>query len=299
MRTVLVLGASGFLGPHLIAAARAAGRRVLSAGRGAPPAGAPQADEHVPWDALGAMAPRALERLLDVARPEALVSAAALARVEECERDPARARALNAELPGALANLCRTRGVRLVQLSTDLVFGAARPADGGFREEDAPAPVHEYGRSKAAGEARVLRAWPDALVVRLPLLYGDSFGRGLGASDQVLAALARGERPALFSDEWRTPLEAGDAASAVLELAGGDARGLLHVGGPERLTRWELGQALLAARGLAPDAVRAVRRAELALAGPRPEDVSLDSRRARARLGLELRAPRAALAALP
>jgi len=295
MRAVLVLGASGFLGPHLIAAARAAGRRVCSAGRCAPPAGAPQADEHVTWDAL---APRALEQLIDATRPDELVSAAALARVEECERDPARARALNAELPGALASLCRARGLRLVQLSTDLVFGAARPGHGGFREEDAPGPVHEYGRSKAAGEARVLAAWPEALVVRLPLLYGDSYGRGLGASDQVLAALARGERPALFSDEWRTPLEVGDAAAALLELLGGDARGLLHVGGPERLTRWELGQALLAARGLAPDAVRAVRRAELALAGPRPEDVSLDSRRARARLGRALRAPRAALATL-
>lgn len=294
-RTLLVLGASGFLGPHLVRAARAAGWRVVAVARRpelAPDLGGQGPDERLAFEAedLGA-----LTGLLERTGPAAILCAAALARVDACEREPARARRLNAEFPGALATETRARGLRLVHVSTDLVFGAVPPRAGGFREEDAPSPVHAYGRSKAEGEARVLAADPRALVVRLPLLYGDSAGRGLGASDQLLAALARGERPALFTDEWRTPLAAGNAAEALLELVASDAAGLLHVAGPERLDRHALGLAVLAHVGLPAERVRAATRAELGLALTRPADVALDSARARALLATPLLAPTAAL----
>jgi dTDP-4-dehydrorhamnose reductase len=297
-RAVLILGASGFLGPHLVAAARRAGWRALAAAR-APHAasqhGGAAPDESRAWDAE---TPGALARLLDELRPDALVLAAALARVEACEREPARAARLNAALPEEAARLCQARGLRLVHVSTDLVFGT-RPAGARFyREQDPPAPSHVYGRSKAEGEERVLAAYPEALVVRLPLLYGDSGGRALGATDAILAALARGERPALFTDEWRTPLEAGNAAEAVLELVSATACGRLHVAGPARLSRHELGLALLVARGVAraeaQARLRAVTRAELGLEA-RPADVALDSTRARALLAAPLLAPEQAL----
>lgn len=295
-RSVLILGASGFLGPHLVAAAKRAGWRVVSVSRA--PAAAPRIDglapdEELAWDAE---APGAPEHLFERARADAVLLAAALSRVDACEREPERAARLNVEVPAGVARLCRARGLRLVHLSTDLVFGAHPPRAERYGEDDPAAPVHAYGRSKAEGEARVRALDPAALVVRLPLLYGDSAGRALGATDAILAALARGERPALFSDEWRTPLEAGNAARAVLELLASEERGLLHVAGPARLSRHELGLALLAARGLAPEKVRAVTRAELGLAG-RPADVALDARRARARLATPLLAPEAALGA--
>lgn len=295
-----MLGASGFLGPHLVRAARAAGWRVVAAARRpelAPVVGGSTPDERCAFDAE---APEALAGLLARSRPVAILCAAALARVDACEREPARALRLNAEFPGALAQAARARGLRLVHVSTDLVFGAAPPRSGGFREEDAPAPVHAYGRSKAEGEARVLAADPRALVVRLPLLYGDSGGRGLGASDQILAAVARGETPALFTDEWRTPLSADNAAAALLELVAGTAAGLLHVAGPARLDRHALGLAVLARHGLSSARVRTATRAELGFAATRPADVALDSTRARTLLATALLAPAAALSsALP
>jgi len=299
-RRILVLGASGFLGPHLVAAAVRSGARVVAASRRpeeAPSIGGSAAQERRAWEALD---PLSCGRLLAESRPDAVVLAAALARVDECERDPERARALNAELPASLARLCRAHGVRLLALSTDLVFGARPPVSERYREDDPPSPVHLYGATKAEGEARLLEADPGALVVRLPLVYGDSLGRDLGAADALFAAIGRGERPALFTDEWRTPLEAGNAARALIELLSSAERGLLHVAGPERLSRLELGLELLRARGHAPEEartlVRPARRADLGLERLRPADVSLDARRARALLATRLLAPREALA---
>lgn len=250
------------------------------------------------WDATRGSAD--LERLLEEARPTHVVLATALARVGDCERDPALARTLNATLPAWVAAAARRLDVRAVHVSTDLVFGGRPPARGErYSEDDPPSPVHVYGRTKAEGEARFLAAGGD-LVVRLPLLYGDSGGRGAGASDQILVALARGERPALFVDEWRTPLELGNAARALAELVTGRPVGTLHLAGPERLSRLELGLRVLVARGdtleRARERVRVTRRADLGL-GDRPADVGLDATRARALLATRLLAPDEALGA--
>jgi len=286
---VLVLGGSGFLGAHLARAFAARSKQepggvLVHAASRSPGPIAPGAQFH----AFDASLPGALPALLDALAPSLVLNACAHARLAECERAPELAELLNADLPGRLAVECRRRGARLVQVSTDLVFGNGAPQRG-WREDDRAEPLSVYGRTKLAGEQRVLEAGGDALVVRLPLLYGDSFGRELGASDALHAALARGERPRLYVDELRTPLEVSLAAELVRELARGTQRGLLHVAGPRRLSRHELGLELLAAGGIEPAAARArldaVPRSCDAFAALRPADAALDTTRAR-ELGL-------------
>ena len=165
-------------------------------------------------------------------------------------------------------------------VSTDLVFGVEAAPAGGFTEAAEPAPLEAYGRSKAAGEVAVGAANPAALVARLPLLCGDSFGRGLGAGDSLVAALERGDDPMLFTDEFRTPLDAAEGARLLVELAERGPTGPLHVGGPERLSRAELGTRLLAGRSLPTP--RQGTRADLGLAATRAVDTSLASGRLRA-----------------
>jgi dTDP-4-dehydrorhamnose reductase len=206
---------------------------------------------------------------------------------------------LNEALPARVAGWCAQHGVRLLHVSTDLVFGREPAPPGGFSEGDVPAPLGVYGETKAAGERALLAADAAALVVRLPLLFGDSRGRGLGASDGLLAAIARGERPRLHLDEWRTPLDVRDAAGALVELVHGDERGLLHVAGPERVNRLQLGLLTLLARGDDPVEAQArlepARRADFRAGPPRAEDTSLDASRALALLRTPLRGVRQAL----
>jgi dTDP-4-dehydrorhamnose reductase len=283
MRPVLLIGATGFLG---VAIARVLFdtrcEAVLAARR-----------PHALPDSAGLARgtklvldfgdSAAFERILLLLRPRAVVVAAAVARVDLCDRDPRAARELNAAAPARAAAACARHGIRLVHVSTDLVHGRVAPRAGGFVETDPPAPASLYGETKAEGEQGVLAAHPEALVVRLPLLCGDSFGRGLGATDSLLAALERGERPRLFLDEWRTPLDVADAARAVVELVDEDACGILHVAGPERLSRVELAERVLLARGLDLERIQRTTREAAGMAN-RPADCSLDAGRALALL---------------
>ena len=137
--------------------------------------------------------------------------AAVLGRADHCEARPEEAERVNARLPGTLAAACRERGLRLVALSTDLVFAGDRA----FREEDAPGPLSVYGRTKLAGEEAVLAADPGAAVARVALVLGRGHGPRGTSSESVAWALRAGRTVRLFTDEYRTPVDPGSVADAV------------------------------------------------------------------------------------
>jgi dTDP-4-dehydrorhamnose reductase len=205
-------------------------------------------------------------------RPDVVVHAAALARVADCHRDPDRATRVNTAGTALLADLAAAAGARLVYVSTDLVFDGER---GWYREDDPPAPLSVYGRSKADAEAAVL-AVLRGVVVRVSLLFGPSLSGRPTFFDEQVAALRAGRPVTLFADEWRTPLGLAAAANALITVASSDVTGLLHVGGPERLSRLDMGRRLAAFLGADPSGIVAVSREQAAATEPRPRDTSLD-----------------------
>jgi len=169
-------------------------------------------------------------------------------------------------------------GARLVHLSTDVVFDGRK--GGPYVEADEPSPCTAYGRAKAEAEKRVGVAAPGALIVRTSLIVG---GPGHEPSKHELVA---GD-PAMtfYDDEIRSPVQVGDLAAALLELAALDLSGPLNVAGADDLSRAELAELM---------AGRSVLRAP---APPgRPLDCSLDSSRAGDLLRTGLRGVRSVFA---
>jgi dTDP-4-dehydrorhamnose reductase len=280
---LLVTGASGFLGAHVVERALAEAWEVRAQVHRAP---LPESlSSRVQCVNADFSSEAELEHCLESTKPEVVIHLAARSSVADGERDQEFTRRVNVCGPRLLASWCARRGARLVHVSTDLVFGGVGPPEGGFSESDLPAPISAYGRSKLAAERAIEELDPLASIVRLPLLVGPSHGRGLGATDSLLAAVDRGETPALFEDEWRTPLDVRSAAEALIELASSDLAGHLHVAGPERISRHEIGMRALRRRGLRADLARArlvtTTRGALGLASTRPADVSLNSTRAK------------------
>jgi dTDP-4-dehydrorhamnose reductase len=277
---VLVTGGGGLLGGRLAGLLHHRGFEVAAAHRSSlPPPG--------PRPVLVELTDEAaLARLLDALRPDAVVHAAVLGRADECEARPEAAERVNARLPGTVARLCRERACRLVALSTDLVFGGDRAA---VSEQDSPRPLSVYGRTKLAGEEAVLRELPSAAIARVALVLGRGHGSRLTSTESVWRALREGRPLRLFTDEYRTPVDPESVADAVSRLLVRGGGGRFHLGGPERLSRHELGLRVARAFGLPESAVTPGRQADHAGPDARAADVSLASTRARRELGWEPR----------
>jgi dTDP-4-dehydrorhamnose reductase len=269
MVRVLVTGASGLLGGALVATAPAAVQVVAQTRRLRlpPPLAARAVEVTLELRDAGALA-----AALDRHRPDAVVHTAARTVPSDCEANPAGAHGDNVIATAHLVAECRARGLRLLHCSTDLVFdGTAAP----YAEEAHRRPLGEYGRSKAAAED-VVAGCPRALVVRLPLLYGTSPAGNRSVDEVLAAAIARGETPALFEDEFRTPLHVRQAGALLWELLAGEASGVLHVAGRDRVSRWELGCALADRLGLPRARLRRASLRDFTGRPPRCPDVSLD-----------------------
>jgi dTDP-4-dehydrorhamnose reductase len=269
---LLVTGASGQLGSHLLRELRGNADLVAWSGsRAGELLGVPL----VPVDLAN---PPEVVAAFRTARPEVVIHCAALSRIADCYRDPAQARRVNVTATAALADECGHSGARLVFVSTDLVFDGER---GGYREDDLPAPLSVYGRTKHEAEALVLSA-PRSIVARVSLLYGPSLNGRASFFDEQAAALRERRNVTLFTDEWRTPLDLTTAARALAALAASDMTGIFHVGGPERLSRYEMGLRLAAALGADASVIVAATRDSVPPPEPRPRDTSLNSSRCRA-----------------
>jgi dTDP-4-dehydrorhamnose reductase len=207
--------------------------------------------------------------------PDVVIHCAALSSVAQCYREPALAESVNVGGTQLLADLAEQARAKLLYVSTDLVFDGER---GGYREDDAPAPLSTYGRSKARAEEAVRRL-ARGLVVRVSLLFGPTLTGRPSFFDEQQAALRQGRTCTLFSDEWRTPLSLTTAARALIALAESDQAGMLHLGGPERMSRLEMGRRLAAFLGVDAAVIVPARRADVAAPEPRPRDTSLDSSR--------------------
>ncbi|MDX2175075.1 MAG: SDR family oxidoreductase [Candidatus Sumerlaeia bacterium] len=271
-------GATGFLGAHAARALLARGHRVIGTH-----IESPHRIERVETVTLDVSDPGPVRRLLRDLRPDAIVHTAAMTDVAACAREPEAARRVNAEGTKHIVDAaCEfVPSAPFLYTSTDLVFdGAAAP----YAEAAGTNPLTDYARQKLAGEAAAL-AHPTGTVLRVALLFGAGvFGRA-GFLGWMRGTLARGERLRLFRDEFRTPVAARDVAEALAALCESPLPGLFHAGGPERLSRLEMGRLLCRAEGHREELLEPCALAEVPLPTPRPPDVSLESSKLVAAIG--------------
>jgi dTDP-4-dehydrorhamnose reductase len=164
-----------------------------------------------------------IERALALAKPRIVFNAAAFTGVERAEAEPDAAQALNADAAGLLAAEARAAGARTVHISTDYVFDGA--AEHPYRPDDPPNPINVYGRTKLAGEAAVLRAAPDALIVRTQWLHSD---QGANFVTSMLRLMREKSRLCVVRDQAGTPTSARALARALWTLAAAGTAGTLH-----------------------------------------------------------------------
>ncbi|WP_435608624.1 SDR family oxidoreductase [Streptomyces sp. C10-9-1] len=264
--TVLIIGASGFLGSELVRQASAAGRGTAATFNSRPGDGGGTA-----WHQLDLRDSVRLDTVLDAVAPSTVINAAS------GNADWA----ITADGPVRLAVAAASRGIRLVHVSSDAVFSGA---DVHYDEAALPDPITPYGAAKATAETAVRLLHPNAAVARTSLIIGD----GGSAHERLVHELVGGTRTgALFTDDVRCPVHVSDLAAALWELALTEATGVFHLASPDAVSRCALGGLIARRDGLDPALLPAGRRADSHLPGAL--DVRLDSRTTRQRLSTRLR----------
>lgn len=269
MTRVFLTGGSGFLGAYLARRLAGAGE-LFVAFRSCRFAG------NLPANGVGLDFQKQdwVERLARL-RPHQVIHAAALTDADRCQREPEAARQVNRlgtrRLAEAVAETCE----RFIYCSTDLVFSGRKSF---YRESDAAEPLMAYGESKLEGE-REARAvlGARAVVVRLALLYGASPSERQSFSQHLVREALAGRPVRLFSDQFRTPLFLEDAARGLeLLLTAKDPPACVHLAGPERVSRYDMGLTAARVFGFDPSLAVPTRMSEAPGLAPRPADVSLD-----------------------
>ena len=190
---------------------------------------------HPPRAQVDLTKPHTIDLALDEYRPEWVINAAAQHDARGAERDSRPDFAVNSAGPHMLARACTKRGIRLLHLSTNYVFGGD-DRDGPFVETDPPAPVTMYGIAKWAGEQAVLTTDPRHIVVRTSCLFGPELRDGFPGKHVL-----RGGDPLLaVADQWVVPTAATDLAQAIQQLITLDPLmgGVYHLVGSGGAVTW-------------------------------------------------------------
>jgi dTDP-4-dehydrorhamnose reductase len=180
---------------------------------------------------------------------------------------------VNGEATGFLSAACRETGSHLIYVSTDYVFDGTR---GQYSEEDKPAPINTYGRSKLLGEEEMTRHGSRGCITRTSVLYG--WGRLFrpNFATWVHSKLAANEQIKVVTDQIASPTLNTHLARMLLEIAERRIKGILHVAGSSRVSRYEFAVMLAKQFGFKEHLVSPVQTDTTSWKARRPLDSSLN-----------------------
>jgi dTDP-4-dehydrorhamnose reductase len=226
-------------------------------------------------------------------RPHIVVNAAAYTRVDKAETEPAVAHAVNALGAEHVASACAANAIPIIHISTDYVFEGTK--DRPYVEDDPPAPVNVYGRTKLEGERRVAKACERHLILRSAWLHSPW---GVNFVKTMLRLAATRPNISVVDDQFGSPTYAPDLAKIVLAAAArvaadpaGAHWGIYHAAGSGETNWYGFAREVFrraAEQGLPIADVTAIPASEFPSQARRPANSRLNCDRLRLLVGVEL-----------
>jgi dTDP-4-dehydrorhamnose reductase len=217
-----------------------------------------------------------LKGLFGRIKPDAVIHTAAVSDPNFCHEKRSISRKINTEASINMAGLCSDVEIPFLFISSDLVFDGLNPP---YAEEDEPSPVSYYGEHKALAESGIKDRYPPAVICRMPLMFGDPGPVATSFIQPLIKEMTEENGVNLFVDEFRTPVSGRDAAQGLM-IALDKLPGIIHLGGPERISRYEFGKLLADTFKIRNAKLNACKQEDIKMTAARPPDVSLDSSKA-------------------
>ncbi len=114
--------------------------------------------------------PNAVINIIRDEKPALIVNAAAYTAVDKAESESGLAFRVNAETPAEMAIEAARLGCPLIHYSTDYVYDGVSKIP--YREDQQPAPLGVYGKSKLAGDEAIISSGCPYLILRTSWVYG-------------------------------------------------------------------------------------------------------------------------------
>jgi dTDP-4-dehydrorhamnose reductase len=279
---VMIFGANGLLGQKLVAAFSDK-FEVAAVGRKPRPRFDSFETNYFRADIIDRAKVRSLVR---ENKPKLIINAAAYADVDGCEINREECWNVNVKGVENIAQAANSIDARLIHISSDYLFDGQR--DVAVSEDASPNPINYYGRSKLAGENAVIATGADHAIIRTMILYG--VGRNLRHNlvTRLIEKLSLGESLQIADDRFGHPTLADDLAKAIRRVAELQKSGVLHICGPDYLSRYDFAVRIAKIFGRNVDFIQPTNSSNLKQTAPRPLYAHFDLTKARQELGIEL-----------
>lgn len=226
-----------------------------------------------------------VKHVFNKVKPDIVVHTAAVTNVDRCETDKSYALKVNAEGTKILAEACNEAGAKIVYVSTDYVFDGEK---GLYTEEDETNPVNYYGLTKLMGEKHVARICDSFLILRPSVLYGVHPWKP-NFVKWVINALKERRTINVVEDHYNSPTFADNLAEVILEMIDKELKGLYHISGVERISRYRFALKIAKVFNFYASLIKPVRMSELEVwTARRPEDSSLCVEKVKKEIDTEL-----------
>ena len=284
MRKVLVTGANGLLGQHLVNLLLQQGYQVIAVGKGA---------SRLPFTVSGFFRYYTaditedflLQQILEKEMPHTLVHAAAITQVDDCQLNQENCEAVNVRATAQLLLSAEACCKHFIYVSSDFVFDGEK---GDYKEEDDLNPLSWYGFTKVQAEAITSTSEIPFAIVRTCLVYGNTLtGTRSNIINWVKKNLEEGKPIKVVNDQWRTPTYVEDLAKGVLLVIEKLATGTWHISGKDMLTPYEMAMQTAHYCQLDGSLIEKVDASTFSQPGRRPAKTNFDIGKARQQLGFE------------
>lgn len=279
---ILVTGANGLLGQYLVKQLLLAGYVVVATGKGENrhPIEAERPFVYYDMDILDEPI---VNQIMETEKPDVVVHAAAMTQVDDCEKDPERAEAVNVK--GTVQVLVNAEAVssHFIYISTDFVFDGEK---GMYAETDACNPVNFYGFTKLQAEAITETSTIPFAIVRTCLVYGQPLhGKRSNIFSWVKSNLESGQSIRVVDDQWRTPTYVEDLAAGIILIIQQRATGTYHLSGEEGMSPYGFACRVATHFGLNDSLIERVTAENFSQPGRRPPKTGFVIQKAQSELG--------------
>ena len=227
---------------------------------------------------------QAIEQFVAAHEIDGIVNCAGYTAVDKAEENEELCAMLNQHAPAYLAAAVEKRGGWMVHISTDYVFDGTHHTP--YVETDEPCPNSVYGRTKLAGEQKVMQHCKRSVIIRTAWLYS-TFGNNF-VKTMIRLGKERPELGVIF-DQIGTPTYAGDLAKAIMAVVEkGIMPGIYHFSNEGVISWYDFTKAIHRLAGITTCHVRPLHTAEYPTPANRPHYSVLDKTKIKTVYGIEI-----------